>query len=148
MIPSAFSRARCFSTALAVIPTFSARATAFNLPSSVSKPMIFSLLFCKDNVFSPYLLEFSSYFLGKLSNKCKRSFCIYRNIIWCRKGDAGRRIRLRCGPEAPPRGILQDNTRTREIDELRIWTLHSKVTYGESFGLHIYTSSTSEPICP
>ena len=36
----------------------------------------------------------------------------------------------------------------RELDELRIRTLHSEIKNGESFGLHIYPSSTSEPIRP
>ena len=45
MMPSAFRRARCFSTALAVMPIFSANATALNLPSSHRSEIIFSLLF-------------------------------------------------------------------------------------------------------
>ena len=45
MSPSALWLARCFSTDLAEMPIFPARAIALNLPSSESKATIFSLLF-------------------------------------------------------------------------------------------------------
>ena len=45
IIPSAFSFARCFSTAFAVTPISAARPAAVNLPFSERRAMIFSLLF-------------------------------------------------------------------------------------------------------
>ena len=45
IIPSAFSFARCFSTAFAVIPISAAKPAAVNLPFSERRAMIFSLLF-------------------------------------------------------------------------------------------------------
>lgn len=53
MIPSAFSRARCFSAALAVIPTFPAE-----LRHLICHPRQAS------RGFSPYFLKFSPYFLA------------------------------------------------------------------------------------
>ena len=41
--------------------------------------------------------------------------------------------------------IIQE---VRKMDEFRIRALHSEIKNGESFGLHIYPSSTSESICP
>ena len=65
---------------------------------------------------------------------------------WYREGDAGSRSRLRCYPETPSGGVLQDNPGVRELDELRIRTRHSKIQNGQSSGLYLYSSSTSNPL--
>ena len=66
-MPSAFKLPRCFSTVLAGMPIFLARATALSLPSLESKSTIFSLLFCgfslPISVFSLLFVDFLWRFL-------------------------------------------------------------------------------------
>ena len=41
-----------------------------------------------------------------------------------------------------------DNPGVRELDELRVRTLHSEIQNGKGSGLHLHASPTLEPLCP